>query len=143
MVFSKPGSLGLDHFRVSTTQNNLKTESIKNHSFIRTCVRTYLSRCRILHLECDLCRPIVTPLHLPRSCLECVPWRDGGGETSAKVAQRGWLSSANGVKDGSGSESERRQTMQNDTTETGFGTNTRICFEASEDGVRDTKEKQR
>ena len=85
----------------------------------------------------------MTPLHLPRSCLECVPWRDGGGETCAKVAQCSWLSSADGVKDGSGSESERRQAMQNDASETGLGTNTRICFGASEDGVRDTKEEQR
>ena len=30
--------------------------------------------------------------------------------------------------------------MQYDASETGLGTNTRICFEASEDGVRDAKE---
>ena len=49
----------------------------------------------------------MAPLHLPRFRLECIPWRDGGGETGAKVAQCGWLSAANGMKDGSGSESER------------------------------------
>jgi len=33
--------------------------------------------------------------------------------------------------------------MQNDASETGLGTNTRICFEESEGGVRDAKEEQR
>lgn len=49
----------------------------------------------------------MAPLHLPRSRLEGVPWRDGGGETRAKVAQRSCLSAADGMKDGSGGKAER------------------------------------
>jgi hypothetical protein len=70
----------------------------------------------------------VTPLHLPRASLKCIPWRDRGGETRTKVAQRGRLSAADGIKDGAGGKSERRQAMQDHAPKTGLGTDARICW---------------
>ena len=68
---------------------------------------TYLSCPRILHLKCDLRRPIWCLLHLPDTCLEPVPRHDGRGKTYTKVSQRRGHASTDSLEDCASGKSER------------------------------------
>ena len=106
-VFSKLRLLGLDHSREPTTENNLKSQSGKKIDNLTPRKNIYLSCPRILHLKCDLRRPIWRLLHLPNTCLEPVARHDGRGKTHTKISQRKGHASIDSLEDCSSGKSER------------------------------------